>query len=82
MENSREKIEAALAALLDDNQIVFDELVDELMRDKIEVAIDAKREEFKKTAFASTPEEQDELADDGETPGNTAEEPTVNEPTE
>lgn len=70
MEDNREKIEAALEALLDDNTVRFDEIVADIMQDKVSAAVEAKREEFRQTAFSEPEvdevEETDEIEESDE----------------
>jgi len=64
MEDENEKIEAALDALLSDNSAKFDELVADLLQDKVSLAVAVKREEFKQSAWNDEEVEESEEAGD------------------
>ena len=70
MEDNNDKILAALDALLNDNSVVFDELVADIMQDKVGAAVEAKREEMRQSVFAEPEadevEESDEIEENDE----------------
>lgn len=68
MEDENEKIEAALDALLNDNSARFDELVADILQDKVSLAVAAKREEFKQTAWNDEESDESEEVENEEVP--------------
>lgn len=73
---SDEKIQDAVAAMLDGNRVKFGELVADLMADKADAAVAAFRDEYAPTAFAfeEDADAEEEVVEDEEAEGETEEE--------